>query len=102
MSDELLLHEQSGTISVPAATLDRIVVQAAERVDGVRVRRPRRGVDVALDGGARVTVQVAVRYGTVLPELAETVQREVHAALSSMCGVDVRAVDVGIEELVEP
>ena len=102
MSDELVLEETAGSITVPAATLDRIVVRAAERVDGAHVRRPRRGVDVAVaDGEAQVSLQVAARYGVVLTELAERVQAQVREALTAMCGLDVRSVDVRVEELVE-
>jgi hypothetical protein len=102
MSAELVLDEPGGTISVPAATLARLVVSAAEQVDGARVRRPRRGVELALaDGGAAVSLQLAVSYGTVLPELAEAVQASVSRALAQMCGVEARSVDVSVEELVE-
>jgi uncharacterized alkaline shock family protein YloU len=36
----------------------------------------------------------------VLPQLAEEVQRHVASALEQMCGVEVRSVDLAIEELV--
>ena len=101
MSDQLVVTEPEGTISVPAATLARIVVRAAELAEGARVRRPRRGVDVDVAGSsASVTLRLAARYGAVLPELAETVQQEVAGALEQMCGLEVRNVDVAIEELV--
>jgi uncharacterized alkaline shock family protein YloU len=101
MNDELVLTEPEGRVTVPAATLARIVVRAAELAEGARVRRPRRGVDVEVAGGsATVTVKLAARYGAVLPELAEEVQRQVADALSRMCGVEVRSVDVVVEELV--
>jgi uncharacterized alkaline shock family protein YloU len=101
MSDELVLTEPEGTVTVPAATLARIVVRAAELAEGARVRRPRRSVDVEVAGGsATVTVKLAARYGAVLPELAEEVQRQVAGALARMCGVDVRSVEVVVEELV--
>jgi uncharacterized alkaline shock family protein YloU len=102
MTDQIMLTEPEGTITVPAATLMRIVVRAAEVVDGAHVRRPRRGVDIEVAGdSARVSLQLAARYGTALPQLAETVQEQVSAALSQMCGLDIRRVDVAIEELVE-
>ena len=101
MTDQLLISETDGTVCVPAATLARIVVRAAERADGARVRRTRRGVDVEVtDGGATVTLRLAARYGTVLPQLAEEVQGYVASALEEMCGVEVRSVDLAIEELV--
>jgi uncharacterized alkaline shock family protein YloU len=75
-------------------------VAAAEKVDGARVRRPRRGLDVEIDGGrARVSVELAARYGAVLPELATAVQRSVAAALTGSAGLAVESVDVAIEEL---
>jgi uncharacterized alkaline shock family protein YloU len=101
MSDQLLITEPEGTVCVPAATLARIVVRAAELADGARVRRPRRGVDVEVAGGsATVTLRLAARYGTVLPQVAEDVQRQVATALEQMCGIEVASVDVAIEELV--
>jgi uncharacterized alkaline shock family protein YloU len=101
MSDELVLREPAGTISVPAATLDRIVATAAERVDGARMRR-RRGVEVALAGGtASVSLQLAARYGVVLPQLAAAVQERVREELETMFGLEVARVDVAVEELVE-
>lgn len=101
MTDQLVITEPEGAISVPAATLARIVVRAAELVEGARVRRPRRGVDVEVAGGrATVTLRVAARYGSILPQLAEEVQQQVADALGQMCGVEVGSVDVAIEELV--
>jgi uncharacterized alkaline shock family protein YloU len=101
MSEELVLTVPEGTVTVPAATLARIVGGAAELAEDARIRRPRRGVDVEVTGGrATVTVKLAARYGAVLPELAEDVQRRVADALTTMCGVEVRGVDVVVEELV--
>ena len=101
MTDQLVISEPEGTVCVPAATLARIVVRAAERADGARVRRPRRAVDVEVAGSsATVTLRLAARYGTLLPRLAEEVQGHVASALEQMCGVEVRSVDLTIEELV--
>ena len=58
------------------------MIAAAELVDGARVRRPRRGLDVIVtDGSARVELELAARYGAVLPELAREVQANVTDAL---------------------
>jgi uncharacterized alkaline shock family protein YloU len=51
------------------------------------------------DGRARVTVELAVRYGLVLPDVAHEVQRRVGESLRGMCGLQASAVDVAIEEL---
>jgi uncharacterized alkaline shock family protein YloU len=102
MSDELVLTEPEGTITVPAATMARIVADAAERIPGARVRRPRRSVDVDVAGSsATVSLRLAATYGVALPQLAEGVQAEVTSALESMCELEVRSVDVAVEELVE-
>jgi uncharacterized alkaline shock family protein YloU len=102
MTDELVLREVEGTITIPAATLNRIVVAAVEAADGARVRRPRRGVAVEVNGAsASVSLQLTVRFGTVLPELAETVQTNVARAVERLCGLEVRTVDIAVEELVE-
>src|SRR5438045_3332107 len=82
-------------VRITDAALTQIVVRAAESVQGTRVRRPRRHLDVAIeDGRARVELELAVTYGHVLPDVAHAVQQCVAAALSTMCGVDVTAVDV--------
>ena len=100
MSDGYVLQEESGSIDVTAGALAQIVQRAVESVDGARVRRPRRGLDLSIDDGrARVELELAARYGTVLPDLARDVQERVADALSTMVELDVEAVDVSIEEL---
>ena len=87
-------------VKVTEGALTQIVVRAAEAVEGARVRRPRRKVEVAIENGrARVDLELAVAYGKVLPEVARDVQREVADALTRMCEVAVDAVDVSVEEL---
>ena len=85
-------------VTVTPAALTQLVVRAAEQVDGVRVRLPlpRRRIEVR-DGS--VALELAVRYGLVLPAVAREVQRSVADALSGMMGLDMKAVDVSIEEL---
>ena len=85
-------------VRVSPAALSQLVVHAAERVDGVRVRLPLPRRRVELRDGA-VSLELALRYGVALPDAAREVQRSVADALSAMMGIDVRAVDVSIEEL---
>jgi len=82
------------TVTIADAAWARIVVHAAEQVEGVRVRR--RGVE---RDGDRITVQVAARYGTVFPDAARAVQAQVAEAVRTMCGVEPTSVDVAVEEL---
>jgi uncharacterized alkaline shock family protein YloU len=96
----VMLHENGGAVSLTQAALQQLVVQAAESVDGAKVRRARRRLEVQVtDGRARVELELAVRYGVVLPEAGRDVQTRVAEALRTMLGVDVDAVDVTIEEL---
>ena len=100
MSDGYVLREDAGSIDVTPGALAQIVQRAAESVEGARVRRPRRGLDLRLeDGRARVELELAVRYGVILPEAAREVQARVAEALEAMVDLDVEAVDVSIEEL---
>jgi uncharacterized alkaline shock family protein YloU len=100
VSDGYVLREDGGSIDITAGALAQIVQRAAESVEGARVRRPRRGLDLRLeDGRARVELELAVRYGIVLPDLARDVQARVADALTAMVDLDVEAVDVSVEEL---
>lgn len=100
MSDGHVIREEAGTISVGPAVLAQVVRASAEAVEDARVRRPRRGLAVAVDGDrARVGLELAVRYGAVLPDVAGEVQRRVTEALRSICGLEADAVDVVVEEL---
>ena len=95
-----IVRNDEGAITVTDATLTHIVVQAAESVDGARVRRARRKVGVELDGrSARVELELAVSYGKVLPDVAQDVQLRVTDALTQMCGLEIATVDVTVEEL---
>ena len=100
MSDGYVLREESGSIDVTPGALAQIVQRAAESVEGARVRRPRRGLDLRLeDSHVRVELELAVRYGIVLPDLARDVQARVTEALAGMVALEVEAVDISIEEL---
>ncbi len=87
-------------VKVTDGALTQIVVRAVEGVEGVRVRRPRRKIAIAVEQGhVRVNLELAVEYGKVLPEVARDVQREVADALGRMCDFTVDGVDVAVEEL---
>jgi uncharacterized alkaline shock family protein YloU len=96
-----VVRNAQGTITVPPSVLADLVVRAAETVDGAQVRRGRRRLEVELaDGGARVRLELAVRHGSVLPELARAVQERVADAIEATCGVGVDTIDVSVEEVV--
>jgi uncharacterized alkaline shock family protein YloU len=100
VSDGHVLREDGGSINVTPSALAQIVQRAAESVEGVRVRRPRRGLEVRIDDGRiRVELELAARYGIVLPDLARDVQERVADALATMVELEVQGVDVSVEEL---
>ena len=94
------IRGQAGTIRIDGGALAALVIAAAELVDGARVLRPRRGLDVVVtDGKAHVELELAATYGTVLPGLAREVQASVAGVLRDSAGLVVEGVDVSIEEL---
>jgi uncharacterized alkaline shock family protein YloU len=103
MSDDHVIHADGGTVTVTHGALSQVVIASAEAVDGARVHRPRRGLSIELEGErVRVSLELAVRYGVVVPEASREVQRRVAEGLRTMCGLDAAAVDVAVEELDGP
>jgi uncharacterized alkaline shock family protein YloU len=87
-------------VRITDTALSQLVTTAAESVDGARVRRPRRRVEIAVeDGRARVELELVVQHGRPLQELARAVQERVADALRTICGLEPAGIDVSIEEL---
>jgi len=98
--DGYVIRGPAGSIRIGGDALSALVVTAAELVDGIRVRRPRRGLGVSVTGGrARVELALVARYGSALPGLGHAVQESVATALSNSAGLEVESVDVAFEEL---
>jgi uncharacterized alkaline shock family protein YloU len=95
-----VVDDARGSITVTPSALAGLVVRAAETVDGAKVRRGRRRLEVDVaDGRARVRLELSARYGVVLPQLARDVQESVAEALTSMCRVEIDGIDVSVEEV---
>jgi uncharacterized alkaline shock family protein YloU len=96
-----VVRTDDGAITVTDGALGQIVTQATEAVEGARVRRrPLRRLALEIEGDrVRVELPLAVAYGSILPDVARDVQQQVTDALAGMCGLDVTAVDVTVEEL---
>ncbi len=100
MTEPLVLAWPEGTVTVTAAALERLVVQAAQSVNGARVRRPKRSVEVDhTQGGVSVSFELAVEAGVPVPELARAVQERVASAVAATSGLEVERVDVSVEEI---
>lgn len=100
MTEPLVFRGPNGSITVTPGALTRLVAHAAQSVDGARVRRPRRAVEVAHGGGrASVSLQLSARHGVPLPQLAHAVQERVADAVVRVSGLEVDRVDVEIAEI---
>ena len=100
MTEPLVFRSAAGSVTVTAAALSRLVAQAVSSVDGARLRRPRRGLEIRhADGRATVTLELSVRHGAAMPELSRAVQERVEEALARTGGLEVQRVDVEIEEV---
>ena len=98
--DGFSVTHPEGTVTITSSALGRAVAAAAETVDGVRVRRPRRGIDLTIGGGrAHVSLVLVARHGAILPTLAREVQERVAAAIEATIGLS-STVDVTVEEVV--
>ncbi len=89
-------HTLGPGVSISESAFQQLVARAVEQVEGARLRKPRKGVELA-DG--RIELVLTARFGVVLPDLARAVQRGVTEAVETMCGLKVAGVDVTIEEL---
>ena len=100
MTEPLVFQGPNGSITVTAGALTRLVTRAAQGVEGARVRRPKRAVEVTHgDGRASVAIELSADFGVPLPEMARSVQERVADALARVSGLEVEAVDVEIEEI---
>jgi Asp23 family, cell envelope-related function len=99
--EPLVLAGPEGSITVAAPALTRLVVRAAEGVEGARVRRPRRSVEVSRTGrrGISVSLDLEVAYGATVPGMARAVQERVARAVGDACGIEVERVDVTVAEV---
>jgi uncharacterized alkaline shock family protein YloU len=100
VTEPLIFRGPEGTITLTAAALTELVASAARSVEGVRLRRPRRSVEVRhADGRASVALELGAPHGEPLPELAHAVQERVGERLAQMSGLEIEAVDVEIAEI---
>ena len=99
-------------LAISPDVLYGIVQLALEEVEGVRPIQPparvgeflggrrSRGIAVERDGeDVWVDLTLAVTYGKVIPKVAVAAQRAVREAVTSMTGLDVKSVNVAVEEV---
>ena len=98
MTDPLVLAGPEGTVTITPAALEHLVVQAAQSVEGARVRRPKRSVEVGHSEG-RASVAFELIVEGVVPDVASAVQERVAESLAAASGLEVESVDVSVEEV---
>lgn len=94
--DGIVVDGALGRIVITPLALSGLVRQAAESVAGVRVRRPKRAVEIEADAGLRVAVAIEAGTDGPLPATGQSVQSAVASALEVTTG-HRPVVDVTIE-----
>lgn len=102
---EYMTHpEELGCIHISEDVLASIAAGAVTEVEGISglmnvaaKKSGVKGVRLAVDeDGAVVDLYVMIRYGYAIPEVAGKIQNAVAAALESMTGFAVKAVNVHV------
>ncbi|HEY7208117.1 MAG TPA: Asp23/Gls24 family envelope stress response protein [Gaiellaceae bacterium] len=96
------LGGEGGSVSISDGALAQVVVRATHATDGVRIRRirGRRRIEVTVENGrARVELELAIRYGLVVPEVVRETQSRIADALRTMCSFEIDSIDVTVGEL---
>jgi hypothetical protein len=100
MTDPLVFRGPEGSVTVTAGALTELVARAARTVEGARVRRPKRSIEIRHDERrVSAALELGASYGVALPELARSVQERVAEALGRVSGLTVERVDVTLEEV---
>jgi uncharacterized alkaline shock family protein YloU len=100
VTEPLVFQGPEGSITLTAVVVTDLVAKAARSVDGVRLRRPRRAVEVRhSEGRASVSLELGAAPGQPLPELACAVQQRVGKTLAQATGLEVERVDIEIAEI---
>lgn len=94
MSKPLVLPGPHGRIEVAGDALDALAATALAPIDGAQLARGRHALELtAVDERLDVELQLTVRAGLVLPDVAAQVQQAVAEAVRGATGVEAR-VDV--------
>jgi uncharacterized alkaline shock family protein YloU len=112
------MDETSGAVVISPQVITTVVRQVSESTTGVarlssslsgrmsRVLRGNRsasGVDVQVeDGAVTIDVYVVAMPNIQLLPLGQTLQREIHRAISDVVGMPVRAVNIHFSDVQDP
>ncbi len=112
------MDETSGAVIISPQVITTVVRQVAESTPGVahlstsfsgrmsrvlRGSRSSNGVDVQVeDGAVMIDVYIVAMPNTQLLPLGQTLQRDIHRAISDVVGMPVRAVNIHIADVQDP
>ena len=106
---ELVITSPRGSITISRDVVAEIVAETAERCYGVVGLAPgsrigkllrRDGVSVGGDAqGLEIGLNVVVEYGLNLAEVASTIRNRVSYEVERLTGLQVRAVEVHIDDV---
>jgi len=106
------LVSELGTITFTEGVLSAIVHQAVSGIEGLGEVKGKltdivsifggrqKGIHIDLkEDGLKVTMNVAVRYGKPIHEVARQIQRRIKEELERMTGLKVRGVDIFVQDV---
>lgn len=112
------MDETLGAVVISPQVVTTVVRQVAESTDGVarlstslsgrmsrvfRGSRSASGVDIQVeDGAVTIDVYVIALPNTQLLPLGQSLQREIHRAISDVVGMPVRAVNIHFADVQDP
>jgi len=104
------MERRLGKVTVAPGVLVTIAKLTTLSVPGVAglssprfPRRAGKGVKVHIEGDTvSIQIRVVAELGTNLLELGRTIQKEVHRAIHDMVGMEVREVNVLIDDVSTP
>jgi len=104
-----------GTITFTEGVLTALVHQALSEVEGLGEVKGKladivgifggrqKGIQVELrPDGVQVTLNITVRYGKPIHEVARTIQRRVKEEVERMTGLSVSGVDIYVQDIQPP
>lgn len=109
------LVDELGKITFTEQVLSALVHQAVSEIEGLGEVKGKitdivsvfggrqKGVHVELQpDGIKVTMNITVRYGKPIHEVARQIQRRIKAEVESMTGLKVTGVDIYVQDIQSP
>lgn len=108
-------HTSGGRLQISVDAIEKIARHATMEIDGVKAVKapalsgksfldkivPLRPIEVQINNDvADIQVSIIVRYGARIPELCESVQKNVKNTVQNMTGITVGRVDIVVSGVI--